>query len=81
MPACPVCKEEIEIDESDLEEGDGVSCDDCGAALLVSQVDPLVLSEDDDDDDDLLDDEDEEDDDEGEEDDEDEDEDEDPDEE
>ena len=56
MVSCPNCDAMIDVDEEDLDEGDPISCDECGASLRVTSVDPLELESDDD-----LDDEDEED--------------------
>jgi alpha-aminoadipate carrier protein LysW len=57
MPvACPVCDAAIDVDEDELDEGDAVTCDECGANLRVAGVDPLELEsleEDEDEDDDL----------------------------
>ncbi len=46
MVTCPVCDAEIDLEEDDLDEGDTVSCDDCGADLRVVSVDPLELESD-----------------------------------
>ena len=43
MVTCPVCDAEIDLEEDDLDEGDTVSCDECGADLRVVSVDPLEL--------------------------------------
>ena len=43
MITCPVCDAEIDVDEDELDEGDTVSCDECGADLRVVSVDPLDL--------------------------------------
>ena len=61
MVTCPVCDGEIDVDETDVEEGDALTCDECGADLRVVGVDPLDLeaAEDEDEDDDFLGDEDE----------------------
>ena len=40
---CPVCEGTIDVDEEDVDEGDTVSCDECGAALRVVGTDPLEL--------------------------------------
>jgi hypothetical protein len=69
MATCPECEFD-EIDTEDYEEGDTLSCPECGKNLVLVGTDELdVVDEDDedldDDDDDLEDDEDEEDDDEG----------------
>ena len=43
MVNCPKCDAAIDIDEDDLDEGDTVSCDECGADLNVISLDPLEL--------------------------------------
>jgi lysine biosynthesis protein LysW len=43
MAVCPVCHEKIEVDADDLDEGDAVMCDECGADLRVAGVEPLEL--------------------------------------
>ncbi|MEZ5400302.1 MAG: hypothetical protein R2729_11585 [Bryobacteraceae bacterium] len=61
MVTCPACDADIDVDESELDEGDSLSCDECGATLNVVSLDPLELESDDDlDDDDEDEDEDEE---------------------
>lgn len=44
MVSCPVCDGQIDIDEEDVDEGDSISCDECGADLKVVGVDPLELA-------------------------------------
>jgi alpha-aminoadipate carrier protein LysW len=64
MVKCPVCDGAIDVDEEDVDEGDTVSCDECGADLRVVGTDPLEMESADDledeDEDDFLDDKDEE---------------------
>lgn len=68
MVTCPLCDGTIDVDEEEIDEGDTISCDECGAVLRVTSTDPLELEssedleedDDDDDDDDLLDEEEEE---------------------
>lgn len=48
MVTCPLCDAVIDVDEEDLDEGDPLSCDECGASLRVTSVDPLELESDDD---------------------------------
>jgi len=66
MVTCPKCQGLIDVDEEDVDEGDTISCDECGADLRVVGTDPLELEsaedldEDEDDDDFLEDDEEEE---------------------
>ena len=43
MVKCPVCDGAIDIDEEDLDEGDTISCDECGADLRVVGTDPLEM--------------------------------------
>jgi alpha-aminoadipate carrier protein LysW len=40
---CPVCDAGIDLDEDELDEGDTVTCDECGAELRVTSVDPPEL--------------------------------------
>ncbi|MGQ0541963.1 MAG: hypothetical protein ACT4O9_08960 [Blastocatellia bacterium] len=39
---CPECTEEVYVD-ADSEQGDSVTCDECGAALTVVGLDPIEL--------------------------------------
>jgi alpha-aminoadipate carrier protein LysW len=65
---CPECDSDIDIDETDVDIGDELSCSECGALLSVATIAPLELElTDDDDEDDDLDDEEEDEDDEDEE--------------
>jgi lysine biosynthesis protein LysW len=71
MVNCPLCDAVIDVDEEELDEGDALICEECGANLSVSGVSPLELAsekEEADDDDDEEDDDDFDDDDEDEED-------------
>jgi alpha-aminoadipate carrier protein LysW len=43
MVTCPVCQGPIDVDEEDVDEGDSISCDECGADLRVVSTDPLDL--------------------------------------
>jgi hypothetical protein len=59
---CPECDSPIDIDESDVDIGDELSCSECGALIRVASDSPLefeLADEDDDEDDDDYDDEDE----------------------
>ena len=66
MVTCPVCEGTIDVDEEDVDEGDTISCDECGADLKVVGTDPLEvesaeeLEEEDEDEEDFLEEEDEE---------------------
>lgn len=54
MVSCPLCNAGIDVDEDELDEGDALICEECGANLNVTGVSPLELTagEDDDDEDD-----------------------------
>ena len=39
---CPECDEEVFVD-ADTEQGDRVSCDECGSSLIVVGLDPVEL--------------------------------------
>lgn len=60
MVECPVCEGNIDVDEEDVDEGETISCDECGATLKVVGTDPLELEsadeeeEDEEDDDDFV---------------------------
>jgi alpha-aminoadipate carrier protein LysW len=43
MVTCPACEGNIDVDEEEVDEGDTISCDECGAALKVIGIDPLEL--------------------------------------
>jgi alpha-aminoadipate carrier protein LysW len=43
MIACPACDAEIDVEEDDLDEGDTLTCDECGADVRVVSIDPLEL--------------------------------------
>ena len=42
MVKCPVCDGAIDVDEEDVDEGDSISCDECGADLRVTSTDPFL---------------------------------------
>lgn len=56
MIVCPDCESDIDVDEDELEEGEVVSCTECGSDFEVVTTEPLELSkvedEEDDEDDD-----------------------------
>jgi len=61
MVNCPLCDAVIDVDEEELDAGDSLICEECGANLSVSGTSPLELvkeTDDEDEDDDDLDDED-----------------------
>lgn len=39
---CPECSEEVFVD-AESEQGDGISCDECGSRLVVVGLDPFEL--------------------------------------
>ncbi len=43
MVNCPNCDAVIDVDEEELDEGESVPCDECGAILTVVSLDPLEL--------------------------------------
>jgi lysine biosynthesis protein LysW len=62
MATCPECDAELDLDETDVAEGDHVSCPECGENFVVTGSDPLELElADEDDDDEEIEDEDEDD--------------------
>jgi alpha-aminoadipate carrier protein LysW len=48
---CPDCDAQIDIEADDVDEGDLVSCDECGAELRVVSTEPLELESADEDED------------------------------
>lgn len=44
MPTCPECENDLDLELDEVEEGDVVSCDECGTDYEVVGVDPLELS-------------------------------------
>ncbi len=52
MVSCPKCDAPIDVEEEELDEGDVLSCDECGASLTVASVNPVELETEDGDDDD-----------------------------
>jgi alpha-aminoadipate carrier protein LysW len=43
MATCPVCEGTFYVDEEEVEEGDLISCEECGAELEVVSTDPFEL--------------------------------------
>jgi alpha-aminoadipate carrier protein LysW len=57
VPNCPECENVLDIELDEVEEGDVVTCEECGAEYEVVGVEPLELARVDDDldeEDDLL---------------------------
>ncbi len=44
MPSCPECDNELDIEVDELEEGDVVTCEECGTEFEVVGVEPLELA-------------------------------------
>jgi alpha-aminoadipate/glutamate carrier protein LysW len=44
MPTCPECENDLDIELDEVEEGDVVSCEECGTEYEVVGVDPLELT-------------------------------------
>ena len=44
MVTCPLCDAAIDIEEEEVDEGESVGCDECGADLKVLGKTPLELS-------------------------------------
>jgi alpha-aminoadipate carrier protein LysW len=65
MVNCPLCDAVIDAEEDELDEGDELTCEECGANLTVISTDPIEIEstvdedeDEDEDDDDLEDDDD-----------------------
>ncbi len=43
MVNCPVCDAAIDVEEDELDEGEALTCDECGADLTVAGLAPLEL--------------------------------------
>jgi len=43
MVNCPKCDAVIDVDEEELDEGDTLTCEECGADLSVAGLNPLEL--------------------------------------
>ena len=44
MVTCPECESNLDIAEDEVDEGDIVSCDECGSEFEVVTTNPLELS-------------------------------------
>ena len=51
MITCPLCEASVDVDEDELDEGDSLICEECGANLNVTGTSPLELSPGEDDED------------------------------
>lgn len=52
MVNCPICDAVLDVEEDELDEGDTLSCDECGATLTVTSTTPLDIEAADDEEDD-----------------------------
>ena len=43
MVNCPNCDAVIDVDEEELDEGETLTCEECGTGLTVVSLDPLEL--------------------------------------
>jgi len=43
MPTCPECESLLDFEADEVEEGDVVVCDECGAEFEVIATDPLEI--------------------------------------
>ena len=44
MPSCPECENNLDVELDEVEEGDVVTCDECGTEYEVVGVEPLELA-------------------------------------
>lgn len=44
MPSCSECENDLDVEVDELNEGDVVTCDECGAEYEVVGVEPLELA-------------------------------------
>jgi alpha-aminoadipate/glutamate carrier protein LysW len=44
MPSCPECENNLDLEEDEVEEGDVVTCEECGAEFEVVGIEPLELA-------------------------------------
>ena len=44
MPSCPECESNLDIEMDEVEEGDVISCEECGTEYEVVGVEPLELA-------------------------------------
>jgi alpha-aminoadipate/glutamate carrier protein LysW len=43
MVTCPLCDAELELEKDEVDEGDTVTCDECGSDLRIVGTEPLDL--------------------------------------
>jgi alpha-aminoadipate carrier protein LysW len=44
MPSCPECENDLDVDVDEVEEGDVITCEECGTEYEVVGVEPLELT-------------------------------------
>jgi alpha-aminoadipate carrier protein LysW len=44
MPSCPECENNLDIEVDEVEEGDLITCEECGSEFEVVGVEPLELA-------------------------------------
>lgn len=44
MPSCPECENELDIEVDEVEEGDVITCEECGSEFEIVGVEPLELA-------------------------------------
>ena len=49
MVNCPLCDAHIDVEDDELDEGDSLVCEECGANLNVLSVNPLEIEAEDED--------------------------------
>lgn len=50
MVNCPECDSVLDVEEEDLDEGDQLTCEECGSTLTVTSTSPLEIESADEDD-------------------------------
>ena len=43
MVTCPACDAVLDVEEEELDEGEQLTCEECGETLTVASTDPLEL--------------------------------------
>jgi DNA-directed RNA polymerase subunit M/transcription elongation factor TFIIS len=43
MVTCPLCDAVLDVEEDELDEGDELTCEECGETIVVKSTDPLEL--------------------------------------
>ncbi len=43
MVTCPMCDAVLDVEEDELDEGDEITCEECGDTIVVTSKDPLEL--------------------------------------